>query len=157
MRVDIGASPSCRDSPANRQRPREPPSRAAVGCSQRAALCFAAGEDEDPNIRGPLAVSHANFFPLPLCAPDWRARPPVSRLSPSPTCQASAPSPRPRPTGRPAVPLVADAPRPPVSPRALALGTDIDRQSVIGWLKTPRTPLVCNFIKKNHQLLRNRT
>jgi hypothetical protein len=35
--------------------------------------CFAAGEDEDPDIQGPLVFSHANFFPLPLYVADWRA------------------------------------------------------------------------------------
>jgi hypothetical protein len=65
MRVDSDASPSCHGSLANRCRPRTPfPNCAAVISTQRAVLYFAAVEDEDPDIWGPLAVSRANFSPL---------------------------------------------------------------------------------------------
>jgi hypothetical protein len=60
------------------------PPRVAVGHDQRATLYFAVGEDEDPDIWGPLVVSHANFFPLPLCVAEWRALPASVATHPKP-------------------------------------------------------------------------
>lgn len=108
------------------------PPRAAISSDQWATLYFVAGEDEDPDIQGPLAVSRANFLPLHLCTADWsaslaRARPRVSvstRLEPHPSGVHVEPSsepptsfaPRLSPTGQPVVPPVANASGPPISP-----------------------------------------
>jgi hypothetical protein len=84
--IDGGASSSCPNlRPTADVHARAPPSSRRRWPWPTAGTMFHAGENLDPDIRGPLAVSRADLSPLPLYAAEWRA-PSVSTCSRVRTC-----------------------------------------------------------------------